>query len=274
MTSSRRQDPVRWRDRGADLHALESRAAALVDASKEAPALGPQALTRIRNRALAERRSGAGSFSDWLPRACDGRSEPRSFSCAGRPPVRPPCCGAGTSVSRTGRRPLPRSLSRDARRCDPSRQLSQSVPVSAARPPGPVVLAAPVAGAELGGELRRSPRRGVARASSDVPPPQVAASATNESPPLAGSAGRDAAGAATEARLVIEALSDLRQHDDPGAALAALIGTRTNSRTAFWRPRPCAPGSRRSSGSTIEDGAGPARRQGSGVFWRARCRSP
>ncbi|HEY2731957.1 MAG TPA: tetratricopeptide repeat protein [Polyangia bacterium] len=53
--------PTRWRESGGDPSALGARAAELVDAMREAPPLGPEALSRIRAGVLARRPSRVGT---------------------------------------------------------------------------------------------------------------------------------------------------------------------------------------------------------------------
>jgi hypothetical protein len=60
---SRFQDPTRWRDRGAETHALESRAAVLADAASQVQPLTPSALSRIEKQVLARRAAGRGLFA-------------------------------------------------------------------------------------------------------------------------------------------------------------------------------------------------------------------
>lgn len=46
-------DPVRWGDTGADDNAIQRRAASLAEAAADVPALGPEALARVRQAVLA-----------------------------------------------------------------------------------------------------------------------------------------------------------------------------------------------------------------------------
>ena len=55
MKPTRPQDPIRWRDRDADAHALESRAALLADAARQVQPLAPRALSRVRSEVVAQR---------------------------------------------------------------------------------------------------------------------------------------------------------------------------------------------------------------------------
>jgi len=55
------EDPTRWRESGGDPSALGARAAELVDAMHETPALAPEALARIRVGVLARRPSRVGA---------------------------------------------------------------------------------------------------------------------------------------------------------------------------------------------------------------------
>src|SRR5262245_12056380 len=68
MSSSRAKDPRRWRERDADRHALESRAAVLADAASQVQPLTTEAVSRIRNEVLAQR-SRRGLLAFFVPPA-------------------------------------------------------------------------------------------------------------------------------------------------------------------------------------------------------------
>ena len=54
MKTARSHEPVRWRERDADTHALEARAAALTDAARQVAPLGAEAVSRIRGEVLEQ----------------------------------------------------------------------------------------------------------------------------------------------------------------------------------------------------------------------------
>ena len=212
MKPARPQDPIRWRDRGADTHALESRAALLADAASQVPALPPQAVSRIEQRVLARRtRRGLLAFSGRAARtrlafaiavlvvcvttAGGARLLWRKYAGAGRKQALPPA--AETTV--------PQLPQRRVRVAAPTPDTDPAPP--AAAPPAP--------------------------SRADTPPPartRPAAPALGPSAPeTAGpssSAPSEAAPVAprptTESTLVAEALFDLRQLGDPRAALSTL----------------------------------------------------
>jgi hypothetical protein len=222
MKSSRAPDPTRWRDRDTDASALESRAAALADAAGPVPPLGPEALSRIRTQVLAQRTGrrlfGFGRFSVHgrlafgigLVLVCVTTAG--GASMLWRKLVR--------SQDRTTSLPVekappqaPHRVSRlSSRGSDPEAALTPpSVDDDGAKPALPTLSNPPDVGAHP--SPRPSSASAVATHESEpaVPLPQPA-----EAPPSAPPAK------ATEAGLVAEALSDLRQLNDPRAALATL----------------------------------------------------
>jgi len=234
MKPLRPDDPKRWRDRDADVHALESRAAVLAEAAGPPPPLGPEALRRIRDQVLA-RRSGPGVF--------DLRRLPVGARLAFGIGVILACvttAGGASALWRHYRSSPERTAGpsaavapqQDAHRVSrvSSRASETEAPVSAdtAAPvaSAPTVAAAPDFPVAAGYKLERPlPRRDASRLLS-IPPVVVPSIPAAEAPePVRSSVGAPAPIAQatiTEASLVAEALSDLRQLNDPRAALATL----------------------------------------------------
>jgi hypothetical protein len=220
MKAARLQDPTRWRDRDADAHALESRAAVLADAAAQVPPLGPQALSRIRRQVTAQRsKRGLSGFGRLSVRArltfgiglvllcvttADGASAlwRRYVSSGGRaaaPPVEKTVRQIPHRVARVGERgpttDAPAVSTTPAFRLAGDDDAKRALPrVSPTRPitPRPVAI------------VTHAPKP-----TEPLPPPA-------ETPASAPQAK------VTEAGLIAEALSDLRQGNDPRAALSTL----------------------------------------------------
>src|SRR5580692_2475277 len=62
MKPVRSHDPVRWRERDVDAHALEARAAVLTDAARQVQPLGAPAVSRIRAEVLQQAAARRGVF--------------------------------------------------------------------------------------------------------------------------------------------------------------------------------------------------------------------
>jgi hypothetical protein len=226
MKPDRSHDPVRWRERDVDAHALEARAAVLADAARQVQPLGAPAASRIRGavmeQAAARRRffdlrrlpmvarvvvglvllllcaataDGAGIL--WrrhlrMVRSLSASTPPRVVEApprAPRPARRAMASNLETppdSAPETASAPGPPLASEAGPTNPPLRHLGVSVRARASASPEPAV--APVA-------PEPPPRAEV----PEVPQPK-----------------------ATEADLVAEALSQLRQQGDPRAALATL----------------------------------------------------
>jgi hypothetical protein len=244
MKSSPPQDPTRWRDRGAEAHALESRAAVLVDATAAVSPLGPQAVSRIRTRVLARRSTGGRvdlrrltvrarlAFAIGLVLVCVTTAGGASMiwrkyvSSAGR--------AAPPPVEKSARQ-IPRRVSRVSSRSNdpatplPSRDEAPEQPAAAPAPEA-LVLSAPTRsrGAGDGQPSPVSPRAAAPDRSFPSPPRSSPAMATRTPEPpeplpsLADAPAQTPQAKATEAGLVAEALSDLRQRNDPRGALSTL----------------------------------------------------
>jgi hypothetical protein len=240
MKTPREGDPTRWRERAAGGAAPVdgSRAALLADAAAQVQPLGPQGLSRIRHAVLARR--------------ADGRSLPR-FSLSGGLPTRlrvavafglvlvcAATAGGATVLWRRylraparvapsageTRRAVPRPPSRPSSAANHPGAFSPPEP-GPEPPPSPAALpiAEPPPPATAAGDRWRpaSPRVALSDRPEPAPPIPAAAEIPAQAPPapvlgeLPAPAPRD-----TEAGLVAQALSDLRQHDDPRAALSTL----------------------------------------------------
>jgi hypothetical protein len=238
MKTPRGADPLRWRERAASGAAPidESRAAVLAHAAAQVPPLGSQGLSRIRHAVLARRADGR-SLRRFL--LSGGLSTGARFAVGiGLVLVCAATAGGATVLWRRYlRAPARVAPSAGETRVIPHRPTRPSSaanhlgafspPVQAPEPP-PVPAALPVAEAprpapRAGDRARPAPSR---LALSDPPEPAPPVPAAVEIPALAPSPspGEMPAPAArdTEAGLVAQALSDLRQHDDPRAALSTL----------------------------------------------------
>jgi hypothetical protein len=223
MRPVRSHDPVRWRERDVDAHALEARAAVLTDAARQVQPLGAQAVSRIRAEVLREA-SGRRRFADLrrrplLVRVAIGLA--LVLMCAAT------ADGAGIlwrrhlrMVGTPGRStPLPavepqpqarRSVHRAAASND---ERSPDTAPATVSPPVP-----PLASDEVG--ANQPSRHGGARARASAAPGPVPLALEPAPPRLEVPAGRE--GRPTEAGMVASALSQLRQQGDPRAALVTL----------------------------------------------------
>jgi tetratricopeptide (TPR) repeat protein len=216
MKSLRAKAPTRWRDRGADALALEARAALLAEAARQAPPLGAEALARVRAAAQAERPDRRAGAFRWRLAFAVGLLL-ASVTTAG---------GAGMLwrryvASQTAAVP---SLAGEERAAAPHRAPHRRrAPVPEAPPAADVPAPPeerPEAEATVPVPSPAPPRtRAVAR---PVSPPEPAPPTTRplEPGPTAGAGA--APSKVTESGLVAEALSELRQRNDPRAALATL----------------------------------------------------
>lgn len=217
MKSSRAPDPTRWRDRDADASALESRAATLADAAAPVPPLAPQALDRIRTQVLARRSErrffGMGrlsvqarlAFAIVLVLVCVTTAG--GASMLWRKLVRSPDRATSSPAVKTQPQ-APHRVSRlSSRGDDPEAATSPEINDDDAKP---VLPNPPAVGA------RPSPRSPSAVVVATHEPEPPAPPPPAEAPPSAPPAK------ITEAGLIAEALSDLRQQNDPRAALATL----------------------------------------------------
>ncbi len=221
MTTVRSHDPVRWRDRDVDAHTLEARAAALTDAARQVQPLGVQAVSRIRAEVL-EQAVGRHGFFDFrrLPiiarvavglalvlmcaATADGagilwRRHLRMVRTPGRSSP-PPTVQAPSQVRRAVRRA---AASNDER-------LRDAAPETGSAPVPPITPD------EVG---TNQPLRPIGpRARANASPAQPVAPIAPEPAPVPDAQQTKA----TEAGMVAEALSQLRQHEDPRAALVTL----------------------------------------------------
>jgi hypothetical protein len=240
MKAPRDRDPTRWRDRDADRLAgvSEARASLLADAAAQVQPLGPQGLARIRSAVLARRSDGRFFRRFW---GSSGLSTRARFALGiGLVLMCVTTAGGATLLWRKYLRAPERAapgLGGPSRAVPhrPSRPSSAAIPPSAFSPPDrgpepPPIRALPVAEpprpTPAAGDRSRPAPSGVAFSDRTEPaPPDPAATerpvpAPLPQPSLAETAvpsPRD-----TEAGLVAQALSDLRQHDDPQAALSTL----------------------------------------------------
>jgi tetratricopeptide (TPR) repeat protein len=238
MKSVRSHDPVRWRDREVDAHALEARAALLADAARAEQPLGEQALARIRAEVLEPASERRGFFE--LRRfpvvarlavglalvlvcaaTADGagilwRKYVRTARTSGQ--SAPP---AAATPPQAPRRPHRATASNDE-------ALLPDAPLETVPAPVP-----PLAPDDVGlHQPSQHPLRHVGapepasgspaleRASAS-PAPAISPLAPRPTPALAEVPNAQPT-KATEAGMVAEALSQLRQQGDPRAALSAL----------------------------------------------------
>jgi hypothetical protein len=220
MKAARLQDPTRWRDRNADAHALESRAAVLADAAAQLPPLGPQALSRIRSQVTAQRsKRGLAGFGRLSVRARLAFGIGLVLLCV--------TTAGGASVlwrryvssgGRTAAPPVEKT----------SRQIPHRVARLGERGPtteAPAVSTTPALRLADDDDAKRAlPRVSPGRPITQPPMAMVthAPEPTEPLPPPAATPAPAPQAKATEAGLVAEALSDLRQGNDPSAALSTL----------------------------------------------------
>jgi tetratricopeptide repeat protein len=223
MKTPRSQEPTRWRERGADIHALESRAAVLADAASQVQPLAPQALSRIRSQVVAQRpRRGLLAFFGLPARtrlafglglivvcattAGGARVLWRKYVGSMRKAAPPP--------AETTPRSAPRLTSRVTA---PTKEPEAPLPAMDEAPaPGDdreATRVLPRVGAPVHPNAKPAPPVAIEPRPVESPDPTPApAEAPVPAPPAR----------ATEAALVAEALFALRQRDDPRAALSTL----------------------------------------------------
>ena len=280
---TRTNQPVRWRDRGADAHALESRAALLVEAaagsSPGEPVIDRDALARIHASVTSQRR--------------------RERSTGGAPP-RPgrPAGAGGPGAHRVDRKRARRGLSLGggtwrrrrsrprANRSGPADGTDQATRCRGAgcKPCGGLGSAGGAAGhgraadrastaRDCGPRTRRGADLGAGakcpcRRSGSLRPGSAACRAARvgrRTDPAVAAGGRPTMFAATkdtEAHLLAQALSLLRQKTDRAPRSPRWIATRSASHMAFSKTKRCGRASRRRWRSRFARGAGVARRQG------------
>jgi len=220
----RSHDPVRWRDRDVDAHTLEARAAALTDAAQQVQPLGAQAVYRIRAEVLREA-ARRPSFFDFrrLPivarvavalalllmcaATADGAGILWRHLRMARTPGRSSTAPA-VEAQPQARRPVHRTAaSNDERLPDTAPERgSASVPSLASDEVG---TNQPLR--RVGARVRASP--------SPAPPPAPLAPEPTSPRAELPDAPRTKT---TEAGMVAQALSQLRQQGDPRAALGTL----------------------------------------------------
>jgi hypothetical protein len=236
MKARRNVDPTRWRERTPDAaRGSETRAALLADAAAQGQPLGPQGLSRIRSAVLARRSDRRFSLGFV---ASGGLSAGARFAVGVA--VFLVCVATAGGATVLWRRylrapdrvaPSPDENHRTIpRRSSPASSGRThpgafSLPDQALEPP-PVPAALPVAepprpAAAVSDRARPAlSRLAVADRSEPIAP---RAAATEVPAPLLSPAPMPAPPPVdTEAALVAQALSDLRQHDDPRAALSTL----------------------------------------------------
>jgi hypothetical protein len=220
----RSHDPVRWSDRDVDAHTLQGRAAVLTDAARPVQPLGQLAVSRIRAEALQE----AAGRPGWIGL----RRRPIIIRLAAGLAIVFMCGATADGAAILWRRhvemkrahersaPLPAEPPSQAPR--PHRRAAVSN-AEMPRDPAPETESAPVpylAPDEVGTKPPSS-RVGARVRASALPASPVAPLAPTPAPLPA--EPRDLpATIATEAGMVAEALSQLRQEGDPRAALATL----------------------------------------------------
>ncbi len=221
MKTVRGDDPVRWRDRDLDGHTLEARAAALTDAARPAQALGQQAVARIRAEIL-RRAAGRPGFFDFRRRPIIVRVAvglALVLMCAATADGAAVLWRRHAERARTQGRSTPVPAEAPSQAARARRRASASSPETP-RDTAPETGSAPIPqlpSDEVGTRRPSSQLRARARASA-APAPEVA---PTPAPPPA--EARDIAPTrATEAGMVAEALSQLRQQRDPRAALVTL----------------------------------------------------
>jgi hypothetical protein len=225
----RSHDPARWRARDVDATTLEARAAALTDAARQVSPLGAQAVSRIRAEVL-EQAADRGRVIDFRRRpmvarvavglalllmgaaTADGagilwRRHLQSARTAA--PTPPP----GATPPRAPRTIHRAAASNDQRPPDPALDPgSAPVPPLASDPVGQLGQLGthqPMRHAGAGVRANAAPAPASAPVTPEPAPPRAQ---VPEAPPTK----------ATEAGMVAEALSQLRQQGDPRAALVTL----------------------------------------------------
>jgi hypothetical protein len=238
---SRTNQPARWRDRAADAHALESRAALLVEAAAGEPGIDAEALARIHaavsSRRRRERASGSPSRALVVRLALAGLVLIASIASARGAvflwrryvvPVHVAPSSPGVPAGRTG--PIKRQAA--ASPAPAPAAVEPAPPQTVAPPPAHpprVVAALAHESVPVAAHAQSVPAEsGAVEAPATAPPPHPTV-ATPE--PAAGSSAgstqvtappKFAAAEETEAHLLGQALSLLRQGADPRGALAML----------------------------------------------------
>jgi hypothetical protein len=228
MKSVRSDDPARWCERDADAHALEARAAVLADAARPVQPLAARAVARIR----AEVEDGAAMRQrlldfrrlSWPVRVAvglallligaataDGAAVLwRKHLSVTPAPERLAPAPARETPPRTPR-PLRRAVALDV-----------ETPPDPAPDPGAAAVPPSVASAEV--SVKQPVRRAATRERSDLSPaPAIVLAAPPPEPvPFRPEPPAAPESKTTEAAMVAQALSQLRQEGDPRAALATL----------------------------------------------------
>ena len=220
MKTVRSHDPVRWRDRAVDAHTLEARAAALTDAARQVQSLGAQAASRIRAEVL-QQAGGRQRFFDLrrLPIVARvGVALALVLMCAAT------ADGAGVLWRRylrtPGRSKPTAAVEAPARAPGPLRRAAASKaekPTETAPETGSAPVGPP-ASDEVG--TNQPLRHNGARVRASASPTPVPLG-PEPAPPCAEVPEAQRA-KATEAGMVAEALSQLRQQGEPRAALVTL----------------------------------------------------
>jgi hypothetical protein len=226
MKPSRAPEPIRWRDRAADTHALEPRAAVLADAARQVQPLPVGALSRIRNEVIARRQHrGVGvAFLALSLRA-------RLAVAIGVLVLCVTTAGGARILWRKYTDSVRRATPPPAEVAPPRRpSLALHTPprtydVETAPSPVPVPVAPPVEPAPLPVLRARPASPAAIEAPLHGPSERLAPPALAEAPAAAPAEAPAPAAqprAVTEGALLAEALFQLRQRDDPRAALATL----------------------------------------------------
>ena len=237
MKHGRSDEPERWRERDVDAHALEKRAAVLADAARQAQPLGAQAVSRIRAEVLGGTVVRRGFFDFRrlsfparvavglaLLLICAATADGagvllrRHFGVARTPerPAAPPAVGAPQPAPRVPRRAMARGddAPREAATDTGSPAVAPTLVSDQVAVKQPVRHAAALARVEAAPAPVAAPASAVAPAPVAVDPP-VREPPRFEVPPAPETKP-------TEASMVAQALSQLRQQGDPRGALATL----------------------------------------------------
>jgi hypothetical protein len=232
--ADRRQDPTRWRDHDAEAHGIESRAALLTEAAIAVQPLSGPALARIRDDINARRGRRGWLGGAALPlqvrlalvlamlmvggtTAVGARLLWRRHANPEQPaapaqtiPAKNLHAASRAAVRGPGEMDAPTPVEA------PQLPVAPGTPAAAPVPPPVVdVPATPRGRPAASGPIDERPHAAVERArveSVEPPPLSVRVASTEPSPPPQ----------PTEASLIAQALVDLRQHNDPRAALATL----------------------------------------------------
>jgi hypothetical protein len=247
MKPTRPQDPIRWRDRDADAHALESRAALLADAARQVQPLAPRALSRVRSEVVAQRSRryrfggfGVGrlgvpariAFAIGLVIVCvttagGAKMLWRKVVAAARPTAPAPVAPSTRPTLHPAARVSARAVAVEAPPEDVPPPAVEAPPTAEPATEPPAVRETPKPRAARPA-LVVAPSIQPASLAPVEPPPSLAEASA---PPALGSPrpapaptgpAPSPSAAASEAALVAEALVDLRQRNDARAALATL----------------------------------------------------